>query len=155
MQFFGGISDDGALETTGLAVFRGDRLVGELNSIETLCHLITTNKLDTATISIPSPFSQTGTIALSITRESRTRNSVEFVNHFPFIRSHSNISANVLSLDPSVDYSNEANIRLIEEYAETFLENNIRSYLYRTAKSFRSDIAGFGRHARRHFWTIR
>ena len=86
---------------------------GELNSIETLCHLITTNNLDTATISIPSPFSQTSTIALSISQESRTKNSVDFVNAFPFIRSHSNISASILSLDPHVDYTNAENMRLI------------------------------------------
>ncbi|MCL2384056.1 MAG: Ger(x)C family spore germination C-terminal domain-containing protein, partial [Oscillospiraceae bacterium] len=86
------ISNQGGLETIGLAVFRGDRLVGELDSIETMSHLITVNKLESATISIPSPFSQTSTIALSINLESRTKNSVEFVNNFPFIRSHSNIS---------------------------------------------------------------
>ena len=58
MQYFGGINVEGELRTMGLAVFRGDTLVGELNSIETLCHLITTNNLRTATISIPSPFKQ-------------------------------------------------------------------------------------------------
>ena len=33
------------VESMGLAVFRGDKLVGELNNIETLCHLIITNDL--------------------------------------------------------------------------------------------------------------
>ena len=156
MQYCGGINEvDDGMETIGLAVFRDDKLVGELNNIETLSHLITTNNLDIATISIPSPFNQTDTIALSITKESRTRNSVKFVNSFPFIRSHSRISANILSLDPNVDYSNADNIRLVEQYAKAFLENNIRSYLYKTAQDFRSDIAGFGSLARRHFWTVR
>jgi len=79
---------------------------------------------------------------------------VHFANNFPFIQSHSNISADILSLNPNVDYSNPENIKLIEEATHTFLENNISSYLYKTSKEFRSDIAGFGRYARRHYWTI-
>lgn len=137
------ISNQGGLETIGLAVFRGDRLVGELNSIETLSHLITTNNLETATISVPSPFSYGETIALSISQESRTRNSVEFVNSFPFIRSHSSISASILSLDPNTDYTSNQNLELIEEAVRLFLEEHIRSYLYRTSLDLRSDIVRF------------
>ena len=44
------------VESMGLAVFRGDKLVGELNNIETLCHLIITNDLKNATINITNPF---------------------------------------------------------------------------------------------------
>jgi len=138
--YFGGLSGDGGLDTTGLAVFRGDRLVGELDSIQTLCHLITTNNLEIATISIPSPFIADESIALSISQESRTRNSVAFANSFPFISSHSNISATILSLNPNMDYSDNQNIALIEEATRVFLEENIRSYLHRTSLDLRSDI---------------
>ena len=40
------LSNEGGLETIGLAVFRGDRLVGELNSMETMSHLITVNRFE-------------------------------------------------------------------------------------------------------------
>jgi len=73
-------------------------------------------------------------------QENKTKNSARFINGFPFIKSHSNISANILSLDTDIDYTNRDNIRLIEEYTKAFLENNISSYLYTTAKNFRSDI---------------
>ena len=43
------------VENMGLAVFSKDYMVGELNSLETLCHMIVSNKLKTATITVPHP----------------------------------------------------------------------------------------------------
>ena len=148
------LSNESGLENIGLAVFNGDRLVGELNSLETLCHLIIVNKLETAIVSIPSPFNKDETIALSIELESKTTNSVEFINTFPYIKSYVRINANVSSLNSHYNYSDKENIRLLEEYASNYLENNISNYLYKTAKEFKSDIAGFGIYARKYYWTL-
>jgi len=105
--------------------------------------LIITNNLKTATISIPSPFDSTAQIELSISMANKTSNSVEFVNGFPYIKSRVSINANILSINGNVDYTNASNLKLVEDSANAYLGANISAYLYKTAKDFKSDIAGF------------
>lgn len=131
----------------GLAVFSGDKLIGELNGIETLCHLIITNNLKSSVISIPSPFKENSTISLYITLSKRTKNSIDFINYTPFITSNINIAANILSMDENSDYSSEQNLEAIGEYFNNYLSQNILSCLYKTSKEFKSDIFGFGAYA--------
>ena len=116
---------------------------GELNSIETICHLIITNNLKTATISIPSPFDNTSPIDLSISMPHKTNNSVEFVKGVPYIKSQVSIDANILSASGDIDYTNPSNLKLVEDAANAYLQANISDYLYKTSKEFKSDIAGF------------
>lgn len=63
------IDAENHVETMGLAVFHGDTLVGELNNIETLCHLLLTNKFQNATITIPNPYNFGGNISLYLRNE--------------------------------------------------------------------------------------
>ena len=52
----------------------------------------------------------------------------------------------MLSLDENFDLANNDSLNLIEEYANSYLEQNISSYLYKTSKEFKSDIANIGRY---------
>lgn len=132
-----------SLENMGLAVFKDDKLVGELNGIETICHLIITNNLDKATITIPSPFDSTKTISLSISANKKTENSVTFLNGLPYISSKIEIKANVLSLDKGIDYTDNSNLELIETTLNSYLTSKVYEYLYKTSKEYNSDISGF------------
>ena len=44
-----------------------------------------------------------------------------------------------------IDVSNEENIKLINEYAESYLEEQLLSYLYKTSKELGTDIDAFGK----------
>ena len=70
------ISSKANIENMGLAVFSGDKLVGELSGIETLCHQIITNKLNVCTISISSPFEEGKNISLRLRLKNKTKNKV-------------------------------------------------------------------------------
>ena len=128
----------------GIAVFANDKLVGELNGIESLCHLLVVDKLKNATISSPNPFNLDSSISLYITASKAPKVSVDLINGTPYVKCNISINANILSLDKDLDYSNENNLKLIEEYANSYLEQKIASYFYKTAKDFNSDIANLG-----------
>jgi len=149
------IESNVGIENMGLAVFRGDKLVGELNGSETLSHLIITNDLDSCTITIPSPFQEGFTLTVSLTLAKNTKNCVEFINNTPFISSTIYLTANILSMDENLDYSNNENLEVIQEYLNTYLEENILECLYKTSKEFRSDIFDFGNLAVKKYstWT--
>ena len=63
-------------------------------------------------------------------------------------------SAHGISLDQNTSYDSEEALKLIENYAKVYLTNQISNYLYKTAKSFNSDICGFGRHAMTDYLTL-
>ena len=141
------------IENLGLAVFKGDKLVGELNGLECIAHLILTNELENAVISVPSPFESTNYIDLYLTN-SKCKTKVYLTNGTPYIKPSIDLSARIISM--SDDYKNltEENIELIEEYAKYYVERFIYDYLYKTAKVFKSDITAFGKYAVSNFATI-
>ena len=141
------------IENMGIAVFNGDKLIGELNGTETLCHLLITNDLDSSVITIPSPFKDNGIISLYVTQSKDTKNSVKLINTTPFIKSEIFIYANVLSMDEDLDYSNEENLKAIEEYCNVYLEQNVLSCLYKTSKEYKSDIFNFGSYVMKNYLT--
>lgn len=141
------------LENMGLAVFNGDNLVGELNGIETISHLIITNNLKNATVTLPSPFKENSTISLYISLTKNTKNSVQLINKFPYIKSRIYITATILSFDENLDYANEDNLKSLEEYLNSYLKQNIEIYLYKTSKEYHSDIANFGKYTRKYYAT--
>ena len=135
------------VENMGLAVFHGDKLVGELNNIETLCHMLTINRLENATITIPNPYNFESNVSIYIGMGKDTKTSVKFVNGTPYIECDFYIVGNVLTLDNTLDLTNNETLETLEEYARSYLEQNISEYLYKTSKEFKSDISNFGRFA--------
>ena len=140
-------------EHLGLAVFRGDKFVGELNGIETFSHLLVTNQLNEALVTIPNPLNETTFVDLSVGLKKSTKTKVKLVNGTPFIQVTVSLDSKLLSIDSNTDYSNEENIGKIEDYASTYLKQNILEYLYKTSKVYKSDIASFGSKASAHFLT--
>lgn len=142
------------LENMGLAVFKGDELVGELTGIESLAHLMVTNSFVSSVISIPSPFTQNEIIDLSITKNKNTKNEVELVNGYPYIKSSINLDATIFSSGEGLDFTQDENLKVLEEYAQSYLKDKILTYLYKTSKEFHSDIVGFGRKLSKNYLTI-
>lgn len=141
------------IESMGIAVFVGDSLVGELNGIETICHQLINNTIETFIISIPSPFEKDATLSLRLRQIHKTKNKVDLVNGFPYIESNIFVEARVLSVDKNSEYLNNENIKQIENYTNSYLSEHIYNYLYKTSKVFNSDIDGFGKYAVSNFLT--
>lgn len=140
------ITDDNKTEIMGLAVFDGNKLVGELSSLDTICYLIVTNQLKSCTISIPSPFSEYESIDLILKINNTTKSTVKLVNNTPYITCNVELRGGIKSYSSNTNYSNPENISLVEEYAESYMKSKITDFLYYTAKNLSSDIVGFGYH---------
>ena len=141
------------LENVGLAVFYGDLLVGELNAIETLCHLILTNEIETCVISIPSPFNTNENIDLLLESKRATKNRVDIVNGTPFAQSKVYLTGRILTYDADSNYIEGSYYTAIENSAEKYMLGQINSYLNKISKVYKSDIVGFGKFAAKNFLT--
>ncbi len=141
------------IDVVGLAVFKDDKLAGELTAIETVCHLIITNELEECIISIPSPFDSDSVIDLYVNIQKNTKNKVEIINGSPYISCDVKLDARILSADENSNYFEKENLELIKAYANSYMKNQIENYLYKTSKNYKSDIVKFGKYAVHNFLT--
>lgn len=139
------------IENIGLAVFNKDKFVGELNAMQSLCHLIIENDLKTGQIRIPSPFREGDYIDLSIRLAKNTNKKVYLENGTPYIECNIHLTSRILSMDETSENLNKENVKKLEDYTNKYLENNISNYLYKTSKEYKTDIDGFGNYARKYF----
>lgn len=140
------IETETGVENMGIAVFKNDILVGELNGMEALSHLLVINEFENATISVPNPYNKNSSLSLYINSNKSPKIDVKIINGTPYIKCNFYISGYILSLDENMNYSDENTMKLINESTNLFLEQNISSYLYKTAKDYKSDIGNFGKH---------
>lgn len=181
MQYFGGVSSDTSIdenslyssnaekdssvkagsstlsskksaETIGLAVFKEDKLVGELSGIETACYLILTNKLDTCTISIQNPLDNNSTLDLYVYKQKNTKKKINFINNSPYVDINVSVKARLISTDENAEELTNDNINKVKESANKYLEDEISKFLYKTSQSYNSDICGLGKYAITKFY---
>lgn len=135
-----------SVETFGTAVFYDDKLVGELDGMETICHLIVTDNLESCILPIPDPFNINSNVDLRIDKKRAPSIDVQLVNGTPYISVEVFLEGIGLSLDESTNYNSSEDIKVLNTYAEEYLRLQLLDYLYKTAKEYNSDISGFGKY---------
>lgn len=148
------IENKNSMQISGLAVFNNGYYIGELDSMDSICHLILKNELQNAMISIPDPFNSTELINLSLNQLEKPDISVKLVNGSPYISCNIKLKANINSLVSNSDFSTKENLNIICEYANSYLSYHINNYLYKTSKELKSDTVGFGRYLLSSFSTL-
>lgn len=138
----------------GIAVFKNEKLVGTLDTNETIPHLIVTNNLNECIISIPSPFSEDKFMDFHVSILSPTRNSVSIQEPSPKVKTSVSLVATILSNTSDFDSSSQEDINKIEQTLSDYLKGEIMKYYEKTSKEFKSDICKLGRHAVIYFPTI-
>ena len=134
------------VESMGIAVFRNDKLVGELNNLETLCHLIITNNLKNATINITNPFANNSSVSFYVNLNKLTKKNVSFVNNYPYIECEIWITGNIPTTYSNINLSDEDCLTTLNSALNDYIEAHILEYLYKTSKILKADIAGFGKY---------
>ena len=148
-------SDEPSSENVGIAVFKDDKLVGELDAIQSICHLIVTDKFKSTVIPIKNPLDSNSTIDLYLYGPKKTKINVDIVNGAPYVTVDCKLRARVVSIDNiSKDTSNDdETIDSITKAASEYLTQHIYDYLYTTCKIYKSDISKIGKSAVKNFST--
>lgn len=148
-------SEKQSVEVMGLAVFKKDKLVGNLTANQTLSHQLITNELDFSTLNIPSPFNQNETLDIYISSFKSPKIKVDIQNSSPFVQINLYVAARIVSFNSyDINLLTEEKLNLIQNTVKQHLENQLYDYFNRTAKEYNSDISGLGRYAVKNFRTI-
>lgn len=138
---------------TGLAVFEGTKLIGELNEDLTLAHLIVSNNLNEAVLVINDNEDKNKVVTL-ITKQSKSPQiKVSLNNGTPHIEINAFLEAKLESDDASTDYLKEENKNRLRKKTEKHIQKILETYLEETTRNIKADAAGFGRYAKSNFLT--
>ena len=140
-------------ENIGMAAFKHDKLIGELDAIETVCFHILKNNINSFIISVPAPEDNSSKIDLLITPKGYTKIKVDIVNGSPYIKIDGSFNAKIYSMDENASYLNNDVLESISYACNRYLEDILLSYLYKTSVEFKSDISGIGKYALSNFST--
>lgn len=141
-------------ENIGLAVFKNDKLVGELTAMETVCFSLMRNHVDGFLITIPDPREDESYIDLYLFPAKDTKGNVDIINGTPYITVNCKFNGRIYSMKKDAKYLNNTVLDEISKTASKYIELQISNYLYKTSKDLKADINGFAKHVLRKFSTL-
>lgn len=141
-------------ENIGIAVFKEDKLVGELDATETLCISIIKGEVSSFLIHIPNPKNNEDEIDLVIYPSGQKKVTVDLLNGSPYITFSEKFMGKIYSASEDKEYLNAEEIKTLSELSNKYLNNIITNYLYKTSLKYQSDINDFGKYALSKFLTV-
>lgn len=136
------VSDD-TVQTDGIAIFKDEFMVGHIDAMNSISHLIVTNELNTCILTIDNPFDSQEKLDLEVSLYKNTKNQVQIINGTPYITIEVYPEGTIRSSGSTFNYIDYSNIEIVENALNSFLEKNLKEYLYAITKTYNSDIAGF------------
>lgn len=141
-------------ENIGIAVFKNDKFCGELTAVETICHLLIDNEIDSCIVSIDSPIEENSKIELRLVPSKKSKIKVNIENDVPHIDINLNLEADIMTLQNNVDYQSDKILEKISNSTQKYMEEQINNYLNKVCKEYGVDIDNFYTKALGHFATI-
>lgn len=137
-EFVPGITID-----IGIAAYRGDKLVGLLDSAEARGYLWTTGELEQSTVEIEDPRGSGKKIALRVIRSSA---SIKPVLDQEVIRMEVELHVDLETREGpmGMDMTNQTLLEAIEDSLDALIMHEARTTLNKVQKELKTDIYGFG-----------
>ena len=148
------ISGQNGAENIGVAVFRDDKLVGELDAMETIALLNIRNNIESFLISVPDPKNNNNYLDIHISPVKRTAVQVDTSTPTPYVKLQFKFYGRIYSMSENAKYLSPEVLDSISESCNSYLENVFTDYLYKTSKEFEADINNFGVYSLINFFTI-
>ncbi len=134
---------DNIVQTSGIAVFKNDKMVGVIDANNSMSNSIVSNTLNTCVITINNPFEEQSKVDLNISLYKKTKIDIDILHGKPLIKIDVFPEGTILSSGQSFDFTDNNNIKKVQDSVNLYLTNNIKEYLYKITKEYNSDIVGF------------
>ena len=141
-------------ENIGVALFKDDKLVGELNAVETISFLNMRNQIKRFMVSVPDPENENKYLDIYLTPIGSVDIDVDTSTSVPYIKIDCRYSGQIYSMSENSNYLSSDVLDSISNSCNSYLESIFLDYLYKTSKDFQSDANGFGKYALKNFLTV-
>lgn len=136
----------------GLAAFKGDKMVGEIDSKITDAHLLITNALTKGTITVEDAEDSSKLATITIKQHSPTKIKVKIEDNIPKVDINVFVVAHLEATSSTTDYLKDENKIKLRKSVEDKIKSSIYEYLNKI-KELDSDIAGIGKYAKKNYLT--
>jgi spore germination protein KC len=140
-------------EIEGLAVFDGNRMVGEMDGEAATDYLLVTGDYHNAYKTFGDPKVAGKFVVLDVKQIKKPVRRVKIAGGKPQISVQITLDANIQTIQSGYNYEDTKELPILEQAAEAQLKDEIASFLSLTASTFHSDICGFGDDAKGRFLT--
>lgn len=139
-------------ELMGAALFRGDKLVGEINGDQMTALMMLRNTFDQAYISVQDPLMPEQMTSLNLHQHREPRIKIDVSSPIPHISVKVFLEGGVIGIQGHSSYEDPRYRPLLEAAAAERIRNDIVELLQKT-QQLGVDSAWFGRKAKIHFLT--
>lgn len=127
-------------ENLGLAIFSGDKYIGELTVWESICHSLITNSIDTCIISVEDPLVENKQLEIQLSPNKKSKITSNIENGAININIELNLIANIISLNSNINYEDTDTINKISAATQNRLNDELNKYFDKTARKYNVDI---------------
>ena len=127
-------------EDLGLAIFSGDKYIGELTVWESICHSLITNSIDTCIISVEDPLVENKQLEIQLSPNKKSKITSNIENGAININIELNLIANIISLNSNINYEDTDTINKISTATQNRLNDELNKYFDKTARKYNVDI---------------
>lgn len=144
------------IENLGIAVFKDDRFCGELTAVESICHLLIQNEVDSCIVSIDNPISEKESkkMELQLFPRQNSKINITIENDVPHISLNLYLHADIMTLDKDIEYETDEILLKISNSTKDYLTTQFSNYLKKVSTEYESDIDNFCTKATAHFLTM-
>lgn len=127
-------------ENLGIAIFSGDKYIGELTVWESICHSLITNSIDTCIISVEDPLVENKQLEIQLSPNKKSKITSNIENGAININIELNLIANIISLNSNINYEDTDTINKISTATQNRLNDELNKYFDKTARKYNVDI---------------
>lgn len=127
-------------EDLGLAIFSGDKYIGELTVWESICHSLITNSIDTCIISVEDPLVENKQLEIQLSPNKKSKITSNIENGDININIELNLIANIISLNSNINYEDTDTINKISTATRNRLNDELNKYFDKIARKYNVDI---------------
>ncbi len=149
------ITGERGTENVGLAVFKQGKYIGDLTAIETLCHSLLINEVDSFLLTVEDSNIAESYIDISFFENTSNQVSVDISGDVPTINIIINLKGRVFAInDDDIKTSKNIDLDKISKSANEYLKKTMLDYLNKTSTEYKCDIDNFYDFAKQKFLTV-
>lgn len=144
-----------SLEILGAAVFRDDRLVGEINGDEMTGLMLIRGTFGQANLSLADPLFPNRMVGVNLRLHRIPQIKIDLTGPVPRVEIKVYVEGSMHGMQTTkVNYEEAENRVILEAAISQKLQKMMETVTYRAQHEFRADILHLGKYAKHQFWTL-
>lgn len=132
----------------GIAIFRNDKLIGEIKNEQIISHLLLQGYLKKVNLDVEDIKDSSKITVIRLLQRENPKIDVNIVNNKPIINIKIRLECDLITSGSQINYTEKNNKEKLSEAIKKKLTEDMKIYLNKISKEFKADTVGFGKYYR-------